>query len=1043
MATYAWLDDAWYAAQKVEQMKVLDPDFQPSGDNLADFNAALAAYNAENGTNFDIGDNFKVCNESGYLSTIPQSAINVSPNKFFDVTYYLQSKANAMNAADATANATPQTVLKAMYDGGYSAWAHYVEMADGVDPSALFSTAKYLEAKAAALTAQGTATTAAEVKADLQAKGYNAIMDFMENGAALNITEEMVRPDADKVIPSGSIAMKPSEVWVNGSAPAPEGDPYDDIQATKYIGNEADQDADGKYVGADGVNTDFVSDHLANASQGEHPLGANDVIVGGAGGALNTLTVTLGSDWAGFNGVAGENWTDPLTPNVTHVGRIRIDRQEGVGSNSERNLTFNAKNISDDAVQYDLNASGTGATHLTNLGSNVERINIRNLASQDVADTTTGDNIGTTETTKLSWASPTAHTGKNDELTIGLENTGGKGAAQVTGIDNIETIIVDSIAGTNGIDLTASTGIKHVQVEGAGDVQVKAAASGIKDFDAHTATGNVNFALNGLINQAVTGGEGNDTVTFMDKTGSVNVKASKWSGIEDVAFSNGANVTLDAAGTTGLKQFWVGTAKSTQNTVENLDASDVIVYATKAGKEGQLRLDGKYSNSSKTNTLNNVTWHSSGDQEDGTAFASTFTSNASGKATVEMGGLDTFDSTNESKYVFQRASSVSIISPNDSGDAMVRLEADAATSLDIQLLGGLVLKNSNDTTDSRNPQAADLGKVQNLTVKVTDNSDDGTPDTFDMSDFNLGSAQQVNVDAGGEDIVLGNLGSATGKNANPMLNINVQDAHDFTVGILEAGLGGNVNMLVNAEGDVAFGNVKTTTNSGGNDQGDVEIRVVTEGKVVGIGASSTSSPAPGVTVIEGGALNIDFDGVYGTVGSASKGITLKAAESIFYRGAQDADTITIAGVGAGNQGSVINPGEGQDNVTIEAWGYGAAGKGKTARLTLNLDDGDRDSITITNGTYTGADKGFTVLTLNTDSGENLVVDGSFLATSDDDFAAAALKAAGLGSIDLSGITPDTDGWFAVGDTKYLVKTFASDSATVDDAFIVVWNEASA
>lgn len=1030
MAKYAWLDDAWYAAQKVEQMKVLDPNFQPSGDNLADFNAALAAYNAENGTNFDIGDNFKVCNESGYLSTVPQSAINVSPNKFFDVTYYLQSKANAMNAADATANATPQTVLKAMYDGGYSAWAHYVEMADGVDPSALFSTAKYLEAKAAALTAQGTATTAAEVKADLQAKGYNAIMDFMENGAALNITEEMVKPDADKVIPSGSIAMKPSEVWANGSAPAPEGDPYDDIQATKYIGNEADQDADGKYIGADGVNTDFVSDHLANASQGEHPLGANDVIVGGAGGALNTLTVTLGSDWAGFNGVAGENWTDPLTPNVTHVGRIRIDRQEGVGSNSERNLTFNAKNISDDAVQYDLNASGTGATHLTNLGSNVERINIRNLASQDVEDGS-GNNVGTTEPTKLSWASPTAHTGKNDELTIGLENTGGKGPAQVTGIDNIETIIVDALGGSNGINLTAATGIKHVQVEGAGDVQVRAAASGIKDFDAHTATGNVNFALNGLTNQAVTGGEGNDTVTFMDAS-TATVKASKWSGIEDVAFSNGASVILDAAGTTGLKQFWVG--NSAANTVKNLDASDVIVYATKAGKDGDLQLDGKYSNSSKTNTLNNVTWHSSGDQEDGTAFASTFTSNASGKATVEMGGLDTFDSTNESKYVFQRASSVSIISPNDSGndisDATVRLEADAATSLDIQLLGGLVLKNANDGDGGRNPKAADLGKVQNLAVKVTDNSDDGTPDMFDMSDFDLGSAQQVNVDAGGEDIVLGNLGSATGKSANPMLNINVQDAHDFTVGTLAAGLGGNVNMLVNAEGDVTFGNVTTTTNSGGNDQGDVEIHVVTdEGGVVGAG---------GAIKIEGGALNIDFDGVYGTAGA----ITLKAAESIFYRGAQGADTITIAGVGAGNQGSVINPGEGQDSVTIEAWGYGAAGKGKTARLTLNLDDGEADTVTIKGSTYAPG-KGFTVLTVNADSSENLVVDGSFGATTDDAFAEAALKAAGLGSIDLSVIVPDTDGWFAVGDTKYLVKTAASDSATVDDAFIVVWNEASA
>lgn len=1034
MATYAWLDDAWYAAQKVEQMKVLDPNFQPSGDNLADFNAALAAYNAENGTNFDIGDNFKVCNESGYLSTIPQSAINVSPNKFFDVTYYLQSKANAMNAADATANATPQTVLKAMYDGGYSAWAHYVEMADGVDPSALFSTAKYLEAKAAALTAQGTATTAAEVKADLQAKGYNAIMDFMENGAALNITEEMVKPDADKVIPSGSIAMKPSEVWVNGSAPAPEGDPYDDIQATKYIGNEADQDADGKYVGADGVNTDFVSDHLANASQGEHPLGANDVIVGGAGGALNTLTVTLGSDWAGFNGVAGENWTDPLTPNVTNVGRIRIDRQEGVGSNSERNLTFNAKNISDDAVQYDLNAAGTGATHLTNLGSNVERINIRNLASQDVADGT--DNVGTTETTKLSWASPTAHTGKNDELTIGLENTGGKGAAQVTGIDNIETIIVDSIAGTNGIDLTASTGIKHVQVEGAGDVQVRAAASGIKDFDAHTATGNVNFALSGLINQAVTGGEGNDTVTFMDAS-VANVKASKWVGIEDVAFSNTASVTLDVAGTTGLKQFWVGNSvNDANNVVKNLDASDVIVYATKAGEDGYLQLDGKYSNSSKTNTLNNVTWHSSGDQEDGTAFHSTFISNASGKATVEMDGLDTFASTG-SKYVFQRASSVSITSPNDSGDATVKLEADAATSLDIQLLGGLTLEEAT-------AGATDLGKVQNLNLKLTDNSDTSAPDSFDMTDFTLGSAQQVNVDAGGEDVYLGALGNTDPKNGNPVLSVNVQNVNAFVVGELKAGLGGNVNMLVNAEGNVAFGNVTTTTNSGGNDQGDVEIRVVTEGGVVGIGATpapAPTDPAPTATStsITGGALNIDFDGV---AKDASE-FVLTAAESIFYRGAQGADTITIAGVGAGNQGSVINPGEGTDDVTIKVWGYGAAGKGKTARLTLNMDDGDSgESITITDGTYAPTDKGFTVLTLNTDNGESPTVSLTS-KTIVADVASAALKAAGLGSIDLTGITADGDGWFAVGDTKYLVSTSDTVAADVDDAFIVVWNEASA
>lgn len=1040
MATYAWLDDAWYAAQKVEQMKVLDPNFQPSGDNLADFNAALAAYNAANGTNFDMGDNFNACNESGYLSTVPQSAINVSPNKFFDVTYYLQSKANAMNAADATANATPQTVLKAMYDGGYSAWAHYVEMADGVDPSALFSTAKYLEAKAAALTAQGTATTAAEVKADLQAKGYNAIMDFMENGASLNITEEMVKPDADKVIPESAISMTEAEVWNPEAAPVVPVDPYDLIDETVEI--VAGQT---EYQGTAGENTEFTAKWLAN-SQG-NTLNANDVIDGGAD-SLNTLAVEMGANWKGFNGIAGETIADPRTDNVTNVGRIKIDRQQGVNSGSEQDLTFNAQYISDDAVQYDLNAAGSGSTSLTNLGNNVERINIKNLVAKDV-----GADKGNTSLTKLSFEDAATATGGNDDsLTIGLNNTGAKAPAGVQWGSGIEHVTVDAMVGTtNGIDLMGSdpanplnTGIKDIAVTGGGNVNVRSLATGVKTYDASAATGNVTFTTYNLTNQTVKGGSGTDTVNLAS-TGTT--QAKNWDSIETVTFSNenpAGPTTLNAAGYSGLQNVWV--VEGQEYHITNLEAANLQVYqTTSTANTKTVSIDGNR----QDNGLGNITWQTASGNADGAEIAANFSSNATGTATVKVTEKDTLKS--DSVFNFSNAKTVVIEDTNPGASSTtLKLDAANATTLDATLAGAWTLQAKSYTAST--PDGTALGKLQNLELSLSDGKSGAE---VDLSAYDLADIQNVKVEGDGTiSVLLGNLGegAVADNNGNPGIQMNITGVEGVAMGMVNAGLGGNIMATIEAAAKVVIGDVATTTNLSGNAQGDVTL-VIEGTDLVGIGSSSKSgnsavtSPTADDTTISGGTLTLNFSGLSGDVSGGGKSLNLDASESIYYTGAEGADTISVSGVGAGTTSTVINPGAGIDALTLAAWGYDKASV--LTKVTVDLQDGEADTLTVDATNFSGT-SGITVVRVLADASDGAGFSGSGALDLSDGgqlaLANAILEKAGI-SATLSGAAASTsaalsDASLASNGHQYFIlsntATTVTDADDVTSAFIIDW-----
>ncbi|MBR3663245.1 MAG: hypothetical protein IKN64_01155 [Desulfovibrio sp.] len=72
---------------------------------------------------------------------------NVSPNNYFDSTYYFQSKLEQLQEEDA--GWTMDSVVQAFKDAHLSTWDHYKNwgMKEGIDANSNFSTSEYLDAK--------------------------------------------------------------------------------------------------------------------------------------------------------------------------------------------------------------------------------------------------------------------------------------------------------------------------------------------------------------------------------------------------------------------------------------------------------------------------------------------------------------------------------------------------------------------------------------------------------------------------------------------------------------------------------------------------------------------------------------------------------------------------------------------------------------------------------------------------------------------------------------------------------------------------------
>lgn len=957
MALGKWFDEDFFAGQKLAQMGVLGQTVPTTGTNVQKLQAVIDAYNSAENANVTIESNFKACNQSGYItSVVDKSAINVSPNALFDVRYYLTALAENANETGYTADGiaaggwTAENVLQTMYNSGYSAWTHF--MNDGldrmIDCSSSFNTKAYLEDKAAA-----TDQTVEQVIAQMKAAGLNPVMDYFENGQDLGIELKPVTTPL-------TVTMPVNGQWIESSVTPPEEtDPYEEIAANVAI--EAGND--GPYEGKDGVNTQF--DAVYSKVAGATTLAATDVITGGAD-AHNTLAVSLGNNWGGFKGI-DTGVMGKSEPNVTNVGRVVLNREE---SSSEQTFTFSAKNISEDTERFDINAAGTGATNLTDLSDGVREVNISGLKAMNA-----GSDSGKIQGTNLKFVS-TANAGSDDVLTIGLTNTGSaKAAAPVTWNTGIETVVINSKGdAANAIDITAATGVKEVDIKGAADIQVQTTATNtLKTYDMHEATGKVTLNAYGLSNQTIIGGQSTEDTVNLGSSGLVTAK--DWTGIENVTFGATNAVkggtTFNAKGAEGIKSFWIANANNEANKVTNLAADDITVYQTRsaAGTKATTTIDGTMTKGDSS--LGNITWQSQTGEDEPTAVKALFESNAGGTATIKLMEQDYLDDassfkfSNASKVVFENG-----VASKASYTSGVTFEAPNATDLQMTVVGALTLHGAKGT---------ELGKVQNLTLNLEDTSD--TPDSFNMGFFALASAQNVTVDGGGEDVSLGDLGTATGSNATPVLNLDVSNVNNFTVGDMGVGLGSNIQAVIDAEGAVTIGDVTSSTNSQSNVQGDVYLKV---------NGDSVSS-ASGVT-IAGGELNIDFSGVEGGVGAASKVITLASAESITYTGADGVDSIKVTNVGGGTT-SDISTGAGADEITFDFTGinFSKATTGATINVDLGAGDGVKDEITFSGG----PGKGVVRVNVSSFEGSDSIDATSLSAIKDGIVIGNALEAVGL------------------------------------------------
>lgn len=183
MANPTWFDETFYLEGKLAQLKAVDPDGKLNGDKawstVDEVKAALEAAGYE-------GD------EGLYQHFVDFGMDeNISPNEGFDVMFYLQAKADALNAVhyEGKTNWDASSVMDAFKAAGIeSAWEHYqlYGSSEGIATSADFDSAAYFVAKVNQLNDTGydgrSNWTVDEVKAAFAEQGLTALEHYQLYG---------------------------------------------------------------------------------------------------------------------------------------------------------------------------------------------------------------------------------------------------------------------------------------------------------------------------------------------------------------------------------------------------------------------------------------------------------------------------------------------------------------------------------------------------------------------------------------------------------------------------------------------------------------------------------------------------------------------------------------------------------------------------------------------------------------------------------------------------------------------------------------------
>lgn len=183
MANPTWFDETFYLNGKLAQLKAVDPKGKLNDgkvwSSVNDVKAALKAAGYE-------GD------EGLYQHFVDFGMDeNISPNEGFDVMFYLQAKADALNAVhyEGKTNWDASSVMNAFKAAGIeSAWEHYqlYGSSEGIATSADFDSAAYFVAKVNQLNDTGydgrSNWTVDEVKAAFAEQGLTALEHYQLYG---------------------------------------------------------------------------------------------------------------------------------------------------------------------------------------------------------------------------------------------------------------------------------------------------------------------------------------------------------------------------------------------------------------------------------------------------------------------------------------------------------------------------------------------------------------------------------------------------------------------------------------------------------------------------------------------------------------------------------------------------------------------------------------------------------------------------------------------------------------------------------------------
>ena len=182
MANPTWFDETFYLNGKLAQLKAVDPDGKLNGDKawstVDEVKAALEAAGYE-------GD------EGLYQHFVDYGMDeNISPNEGFDVMFYLQAKADALNAVKYEGKEwDAASVMDAFKAAGIeSAWEHYqlYGSSEGIATSAAFDSEAYFVAKVKQLNDTGydgrSNWSVDEVKAAFAEQGLTALEHYQLYG---------------------------------------------------------------------------------------------------------------------------------------------------------------------------------------------------------------------------------------------------------------------------------------------------------------------------------------------------------------------------------------------------------------------------------------------------------------------------------------------------------------------------------------------------------------------------------------------------------------------------------------------------------------------------------------------------------------------------------------------------------------------------------------------------------------------------------------------------------------------------------------------